>query len=232
MNESSEKSIDEMKIEILPESSTISDFNFKVIIIGDSGVGKSSLTKKATKNIFESDQTTTIGFEFCTLNFKLDNKEIRLQIWDTCGQEAYKSLITNFYRNASLAIITYSIDSEESFKNIENWIKDLKANSNPDVKMMLIGCKNDLEDKRKISTEHAQKIASDYEMCLFMETSAKTGFNAQEVFIKGVKILYMDYKKYKEQEFLMKSSSSVSSDNESLKLTDQSETNEKKKCCK
>ena len=134
MNESSEKSIDEMKIEILPESSTISDFNFKVIIIGDSGVGKSSLTKKATKNIFESDQTTTIGFEFCTLNFKLDNKEIRLQIWDTCGQEAYKSLITNFYRNASLAIITYSIDSEESFKNIENWIKDLKANSNPTYK--------------------------------------------------------------------------------------------------
>ena len=98
--------------------------------------------------------------------------------------------------------------------------------------MMLIGCKNDLEDKRKISTEHAQKIAKDYEMCLFMETSAKTGFNAQEVFIKGVKILYLDYKKYKEQELSMKSGSIISSDNESLKLTEQSNTKEKKRCCK
>ena len=118
-------------IEIIQESSTVTDLIFKIIVIGDSGVGKSSLTKRAVKNSFEDDQMSTIGFEFFTINCKMNNLEIRLQIWDTCGQEAYRSLVKNFYRNASLAIITYSIDSEESFSHIESWIQELKVNSTP-----------------------------------------------------------------------------------------------------
>ena len=101
---------DEMEYEILYEDSTYYDLNFKIIVIGDSGVGKSCLSIKATKNIFQNNYNTTLGFEFYSINVKVNDKIIKLQIWDTCGQEIYKSLIHNFYRNSSLAIMVYSID--------------------------------------------------------------------------------------------------------------------------
>jgi small GTP-binding protein len=100
----------EKNYEILPEDYPNYDLSFKVIVIGNSGVGKSCLSVKATKNIFTESYSATIGFEFFTFNIKLNNnKVIKLQIWDTCGQEIYRSLITNFYRNCSLAIIVYSV---------------------------------------------------------------------------------------------------------------------------
>lgn len=96
--------------EILSDDYTQYDLSFKVIVIGDSGVGKSCLTNKATKNVFEERYNATVGFEFFCLNLKMNDKVVKLQIWDTCGQELYRSLITNFYRNSSLAIMVYSID--------------------------------------------------------------------------------------------------------------------------
>ena len=96
--------------DVLPEDSPEYDLSFKIIVIGNSGVGKSCLSIKATKNIFESNYLATVGFEFLAFNVKLNDKIIKLQIWDTCGQEIYRSLITNFYRNSSLAIIVYAID--------------------------------------------------------------------------------------------------------------------------
>jgi small GTP-binding protein len=95
---------------ILSDDFPYFDLSFKILIIGDSGVGKSSLAIKATKNIFEDNYVSTIGFEFFVLNIRMDNKVLKLQIWDTCGQEVYRSLIANFYRNSSLAIVIYSID--------------------------------------------------------------------------------------------------------------------------
>ena len=95
--------------EVLPEDYNKYDLSFKIIVIGNSGVGKSCLSIKATKNIFENNYLATVGFEFFSFNVKLDDKVVKLQIWDTCGQEIYRSLITNFYRNCSLAIIVYSV---------------------------------------------------------------------------------------------------------------------------
>jgi len=103
-------STSDLTYEILPDDYQQYDFNFKLIIIGDSGVGKSCLSIKATKNLFENNYNTTVGFEFFTFNIKINDKVVKLQIWDTCGQEIYRSLITNFYRNSSLAIVVYSID--------------------------------------------------------------------------------------------------------------------------
>jgi small GTP-binding protein len=100
----------ENDIEILPEDYQNYDLSFKIIVIGDSGVGKSCLTMRATKNLFDNNYNATVGFEFFTFNMKIDNQVVKLQVWDTCGQEIYRSLITNFYRNSSLAIIVYSID--------------------------------------------------------------------------------------------------------------------------
>lgn len=98
------------KIQILAEDNQHFDLSFKIIVIGDSGVGKSCITMKATKNQFDENSTATVGFEFFSFNMKIDDKILKLQIWDTCGQEIYRSLITNFYRNSSLAIIMYSVD--------------------------------------------------------------------------------------------------------------------------
>jgi small GTP-binding protein len=102
--------LDDLTYEILPDDYTQYDLSFKLIVIGDSGVGKSCLTLKATKNQFESNYNATVGFEFFSFNIKINDKVIKLQIWDTCGQEIYRSLITNFYRNSSLAIMVYAID--------------------------------------------------------------------------------------------------------------------------
>ena len=114
-------------IEILNQELTDFELNFKIIIIGDSGVGKSCLSLRATKNVFESLYSPTIGFEFMTFYIKVDEKPIKLQIWDTCGQEVYRSLISSFYNNSSLAIVVYSIDNEDSFNNLEFWLNEFNS---------------------------------------------------------------------------------------------------------
>ena len=189
---------EDYKIELLPEDYPQYDLSFKLIFIGDSGVGKSCLTTKAVKNNFEEYYQATVGFEFLTFNMKVNDKVIKLQIWDTCGQEIYKSLISNFYRNSSLAIILYSIDNKESFNNVENWLNDLKSQANPDVRVFLVGNKADLEEDRKVPKEEGEKYKEDQHLDLFMEASAKTGHNAKNVLIEAAKILYKDYLKFDE----------------------------------
>jgi Ras-related protein Rab-6A len=189
---------EDYRIEILPEDYPQYDLSFKLIFIGDSSVGKSCLTTKAVKNEFEDYYQATVGFEFMTFNLKLNDKIIKFQIWDTCGQEIYKSLISNFYRNSSLAVLVYSIDNKESFNHIENWLNDLKSQANEDVRIFLVGNKADLEEERKVTKEEGEKYKLDYNLDLFMETSAKTGQNARNVLIEAAKILYNDYLKLAE----------------------------------
>ena len=184
-----------LKIEVLNEQYKDYDLSFKIIVIGNSGVGKSCLALKATKNIFEEQFMSTVGFEFFVFNLKINEKIIKLQIWDTCGQEVYRSLISNFYRSSSMAIIVYSIDNEESFNDLDNWVKQLKTHSSPDCKVFIIGNKNDLEDKRKVSYEQGENFAKNNQFNLFLETSAKTGFNSKEMFIEAAKLLYRNYEK-------------------------------------
>ena len=182
-----------IRVENLPEDYPQYDLSFKLIFIGDSGVGKSCLTSKAVKNTFEDYYQATVGFEFLTYNLKLNDKVIKMQIWDTCGQEIYKSLITNFYRNSSLAIVTYSIDNKESFVHAENWLSDLRSQASPDVRVFLVGNKADLEAQRKVSKEDGEKYKEEQHLDMFMETSAKTGYNAKTVLIEAAKVLYKDY---------------------------------------
>ena len=167
----------QLKCQVLADDFPSFDLSFKIIIVGDSGVGKSCLSIKASRNYFEDFYSPTVGFEFLTFNVKVEDQNIKLQIWDTCGQEVYRSLISSFYRSASLAIIVYSIDNEESYINIEKWLNDIKTQSNPDVKIFLIGNKADLEDKRQVTKESGEKFYKDHKLSFFTETSAKTGLN-------------------------------------------------------
>jgi len=173
------------------------DYSFKMIVIGDAGVGKSCLTNRAAKDKFISNYSPTIGFEFLSFSTNIDNKIVKLQIWDTCGQEVYRSLITNFYRNASLAMMVYSIDSKESFLHINQWLKEVRIQSNPDVKIILIGNKADLENEREVDYDVAQKFKEENQILYFEETSAKTGLNSKKVFEEAAKILYDETKNYK-----------------------------------
>ena len=168
-----------------------------MIVIGDAGVGKSCLSNKATKDTFEDFYQATVGFEFLTFNAKIDNKVVRLQIWDTCGQEIYRSLISSFYRNSSLAMMVYAIDSKESFLHINTWLKEVKLQSNPDIKIFLIGNKADLEDNRQVNFDEAKKFKEENNLQYLNETSAKSGLNAKEVFLEAAKILYKEHLKYK-----------------------------------
>ena len=189
----------DLNCQVLSDDSPSFGLSFKVIIVGDQAVGKSCLAIKASRNYFEDFYSPTIGFEFVSFNVRVQDKIIKLQIWDTCGQEVYRSLISSFFRSASLAIVVYSIDSEDSFNNIEKWLNDIKTQSNPDVKIFLIGNKADLEDKRRITKDQGEKLCSDHKLAFFMETSAKTGFNVQNVFIQVAKELYKQHEEIKDR---------------------------------
>jgi Ras-related protein Rab-2A len=191
--------LDDITYEVLSEEFSEYDLSFKIIVVGDSGVGKSCLTMKGTKNHFEDCYSPTVGFEFFTFNIRINDKNIKLQIWDTCGQEAYRSLITSFYRNASLAILVYSIDNQNSYNNIEAWLNEIKSQSNPDTKTFLIGNKLDLENQRRIPKDIAQHFCKDHGFNYFEETSARTGVNAQKVFINAAKELYLTHLEYKDR---------------------------------
>ena len=185
--------------EILSEDYTNFDLSFKLIVIGDSGVGKSSLTNNGIKKIFNETYNATVGFEFFTFNVKMNDKVVKLQIWDTCGQELYRSLITNFYRNTSLAVMVYAINSKETFDDIDMWLRELRTHSNPDAKVFLIGNKVDLENEREVKKEQGEEFSKLNKINFFTESSAKTGLNAQNIFLKAAEILYDDYNKYQDK---------------------------------
>ena len=183
---------------------------------------------QATKHEFENNYIATIGFEFFSFNVKFKDKVIRLQIWDTCGQEIYKSLISNFYRNSSLACLLYAIDNKESFNHAEGWLNDLKSQANPDVRIFLVGNKADLEEDRKVSKEEGEKYKEDQHLDLFMETSAKTGYNARNVLVEAAKILYKDYLKFDENN---KDNDDSKNKKDGQKLIKKKDKKDKKGCC-
>ena len=178
------------------------DFNFKIIVIGNSGVGKSCLTLKATKDIFQENFVSTMGFQFYSFHVKINQKIFKLQIWDTCGQEIYRSLITNFYRTAALAIIVYSVTDKKSFEETEIWLKQVKLNADPNCKIFLIANKVDLPDK-EVTSEDGMNLKKEHGFECYMETSAKTGVNVKELFVNCALALYKELPKYiKEKEIL------------------------------
>ena len=227
------KSIDDkddsnLKIEILSTDINDCDLTYKTIVIGDSGVGKSCLTVQAVHNKFEELYRATVGFEFMSFNIRINKVVIKLQIWDTCGQEVYKSLITGLYRNTSLAIIIYSVANKNSFQHVENWIKELKSNSSKNIKIILVGNKCDLANERKISYQEGENLKKKHKLDYFLEASAKTGNNAKNILVEAAKILYKGYSEIKTNE-----ENNILSDSQSnsQKLDSEKSVKKKKKCC-
>ena len=145
------------------------------------------------------------------------------------GQEGYRSLVQNFFRGTALAILVYAINDIKSFNDVGMWVKQLKAYSNPDIKMILVGNKNDLVNERKITEDEGIKCSKDLQFFSFYETSAKTGFNSQEIFVQAVKLLYINDKKYKSGEAA--SQAAKLTGNKKLGKEIFAKDKNKKKCC-
>ncbi len=135
-------------LEILPSDYIKYDYNYKVIVIGDSGVGKTSVNYREKKREFLEKISPTLGFEYFPFVLKYKEKVIKLEIWDTCGQESYRSLIKSFFTNSSLAIIVYAIDDLKTFNSVDEWIRQCKTLCSPETKFVLIGNKADVEDEK------------------------------------------------------------------------------------
>ena len=165
------------------------DYLLKYIIIGDAAVGKSNLLLRYTQGDFKSEYQLTIGVEFGAKNLDINNKKFRLQIWDTAGQENYRSITRAYYKNSVCAILVYDISNRESFEHISSWIEDCMSQSPKTVFMILVGNKSDLDDNRVVTFEEGQEMAKNNNL-IFFETSAKTGKNVDKIFEDSAQEIY------------------------------------------
>jgi small GTP-binding protein len=165
------------------------DYLFKLILVGDSYVGKTNILSKYIKNEFNQNTKSTVGVEFGTKILKIEDKIIKAQIWDTAGQERYKSITSTYYKGAKGAFIVYDITNRLSFESVDKWIQDLNLNSDKNITLLLIGNKIDLEDKRDVTKEEGEEKAKSFGLA-FLETSALTGENIDKVFDHMLKEVY------------------------------------------
>ena len=160
------------------------DYLLKYIIIGDAAVGKSNLLLRYVHGQFKPEYQLTIGVEFGAKNIEISSKLFRIQIWDTAGQENFRSITRAYYKNSVCALVVYDISSRDSFNNVMSWIEDCKNQSPKTIFMVLVGNKCDLEDKRQVSYEEGKELA-DKNQLLFFESSAKDGINVEEIFLNS-----------------------------------------------
>jgi Ras-related protein Rab-2A len=161
------------------------NYLFKYIIIGDPSVGKSNILMKYTQNKFTQDYQATIGVEFGAKNLELQDSIFRIQIWDTAGQENFRSITRAYYKNSVCALIVYDITNRQSFDNVQNWLEDVKNQSPETVTSILIGNKSDLDYDRKVTYEEGNNLALKNGI-LFFETSARTGEGLDNIFKSSV----------------------------------------------
>jgi small GTP-binding protein len=157
------------------------DFLIKIVLIGDSGVGKTNLLARFSRDQFRIDSKSTIGVEFATKTLEVKGKVVKAQIWDTAGQERYRAITTAYYRSAIGCLLLYDITSALTFQSLPKWLQELRQNADPKVVIMLVGNKSDLAEGRMVSTDDATEF-SQRENLMFMETSAKEASNVQEAF--------------------------------------------------
>ena len=157
------------------------DHMFRYIIVGDMAVGKSCLLLQFTDHKFRHQHELTIGVEFGGKTIEVKNKNVKIQIWDTAGQEAFQAITRTYYKGAIGALLVYDITRKDTFIHVTKWLDEVRSNSSKNITVILIGNKKDLEDKRQVSYEEGENFAKENGL-MFLETSAKTAYNVVESF--------------------------------------------------
>jgi Ras-related protein Rab-11A len=204
------------------------DYLFKVVLIGDSGVGKSNLLSRFTRNEFCLESKSTIGVEFATRTLQVEGRTIKAQIWDTAGQERYRAITSAYYRGALGAVLVYDVTKPTTFENVSRWLKELRDHADSNIVIMLIGNKTDLKHLRAVATEDAQGFA-EKEGLSFIETSALEATNVEKAFQTILSEIYRIISKKS-----LPSNEPVPSnikEGKTLVVGPQETTNTKKACC-
>ncbi|KAG8699845.1 Ras- protein Rab-11A [Ceratobasidium sp. 428] len=157
------------------------DYLFKVVLIGDSGVGKSNLLSRFTRNEYNVESKSTIGVEFATRSINVDGKTVKAQIWDTAGQERYRAITSAYYRGAVGALLVYDISKHATYVNVTRWLKELRDHADSNIVIMLVGNKSDLKHLRAVPTEEAKAFSAENGL-FFIETSAMDASNVENAF--------------------------------------------------
>ena len=157
------------------------DLLFKVLLIGDSGTGKSCLLIRFAEDIFSDNYISTIGVDFKIKTIDVDGKTVKMQVWDTAGQERFRTITASYYRGSNGIIIVYDVTDRESFDHVSFWMKEVDRLATPDVCRLLVGNKSDLTDKRVVTFEEGQSLANQHGV-KFIETSARDNSNVEDLF--------------------------------------------------
>ena len=198
------------------------DFIFKVLLLGNSDVGKSSLILRYVDQVWSDTFVPTIGVDFKVKTLELQNKQIKMQIWDTAGQERFRNVISSYFRGAHGILLIYDVTNRDSFKNLESWLIEIEKNASENVLKILIGNKNDLVDDKEIKTEEGQAFANRNGM-QFIETSAKENTNVTEAFECLAKLM-MEFNSEKK-------APTTKNDKKALSASAGKDLKTKKKCC-
>ena len=199
---------------------------FKVVLVGDSFVGKTNIMSKYLKNEFHEDSKATVGVEFGSKQFNIEGHSIKAQIWDTAGQERYKAITSAYYKGAKGAFIVYDITRKNSFDSIDKWISDVTAVADKKISIVLIGNKSDLEDQRQVTKEQGEDKANKLEVA-FLETSAFSGENLEKAFELMMKEVY----KKCHEEMLGDGDVDIIKGGEDITLSKKKGNTGEKKCC-
>ena len=207
---------------------------FKMILIGDSGVGKTNILNRYVNDTFSETTKSTVGVELGTKVEEYNNTKIKVQIWDTAGQERYKSITKTYYKGAKGAFIVYDITNKDTFKNVDKWIQDLREFGEDDAAILIVGNKSDLEEKREVTAEEVKKKAEIYKMA-YCETSALKSKNIDYAFQTLIKLVAEKMEKNKNEENKYGNQSNVISTGVSLETKIIAEDNRPKNkngyCC-
>ncbi|GAB2285435.1 Ras- protein Rab11D [Dionaea muscipula] len=205
------------------------DYLFKLVLIGDSGVGKSNLLSRFTRNEFNLESKSTIGVEFATRTLNIDGKVIKAQIWDTAGQERYRAITSAYYRGAVGALLVYDVTRHSTFENAARWLRELREHTDPNIVVMLIGNKSDLRHLVSVQTEEGRAF-SENESLFFMETSALEATNVEQAFTEVLAQIHRIVNK-KAVEAGDGAASAVPSKGESINIKEDTSAWKKVSCC-
>ena len=216
---------EEITIEETESGNQKESYKFKVVVVGDSGVGKTNLIKRFVSNEFKSDSKATVGVEFLSKNFIINGEIFKIEIWDTAGQERYKSITTAYYKGAKGAMIVYDVTNQTSFDNVDKWYNEIKDKAAKNINLIMIGNKNDLVDKKIINSDSSTEKAKSFGIAI-METSALDASNVKEAFYLILQEMYKSVKS-----MINNTEKKDNVEGSGVQLNTDEKKKKKKKCC-